>query len=171
MTVTTMAKTDSMSGQQYGDWFEGVCQSMLDQSMQKGPSFFSRLYDSRSAGSFLPQQAADFIGAHHGKPFLLEAKGSIVHDSLMASGAMRKLLKDHQVLASYLMQRAGGLGLIAFRSRVSEMVEIWDGGIIRPVYNTPRGKLSPADGLIVRCRCSDAELLDNLTYIFQRVFQ
>ena len=46
-----------------------------------------------------------------------------------------------------------------------------DGGIIRPIYNTPRGKLSPADGLIVRCHCSDAELLDNLTYIFQRVFQ
>ena len=166
-----MAKTSAMTGQQYGDWFESICQTMLDRLMQKGPTFFSRLYDTRSAGAFLPQQAADFTGAHEGKAFLLEAKGTVVHESLMAGGAMRKLLKDHQVLASYLMQRAGGLGLIAFRSRVSEEVEIWDGGIIRPIYNTPRGKLSPADGLIVRCRCSDAELLDNLTYIFQRVFQ
>lgn len=166
-----MSKTAGMTGQQYGDWFEGECQKMLDQLMQKGPTFFSRLYDTRSAGAFLPQQAADFIGVHHGKGFLLEAKGTVVHDSLMAGGAMRKLLKDHQVLASYLMQRAEGIGLIAFRSRSSEELEIWDGGIVRPIYNTPRGKLSPADGLIVRCRCSDAEVLDNLTHIFQRVFQ
>lgn len=90
--------------------------------------------------------------------------------TLMAGGAMRKLLKD-LVLASYLMQRAEGIGLIAFRSRSSEELEIWDGGIVRPIYNTPRGKLSPADGLIVRCRCSDAELLDNLTTSFLRVFK
>lgn len=28
-----MSKTAGMTGQQYGDWFEGECQKMLDQLM------------------------------------------------------------------------------------------------------------------------------------------
>ena len=162
------SKTDGMTGQQYGDWFESECQRALDHLMQKGPTFYHRLYDTRSAGSFLPAQAADFSGAHSGRPFLLECKGTVVHESLAAPSAMHKLLKDHQVLASYLMQRAGGFGLIAFRSRLSKELEIWDGGRVRPVYVVARSKLAPSDGLMVRCQCEDNEVFDKFIDLFQR---
>ena len=51
-----MSKTAGMTGQQYGDWFEGECQKMLDQLMQKGPTFFSRLYDTGQLGHSCPSR-------------------------------------------------------------------------------------------------------------------
>lgn len=163
--------TAGMSGQQYGDWFEGIVQAGLDQLMTAGPSFFARLYDTRSASSFLPKQAGDYVGCHRGRGFLMEAKASVQYESLAQPGALRKLVKDHQALGAYLMGRAQGLGLFAFRSRVSGELEIWNGHTVREIYVTPRARLSPNDGLIVRCKCADDEVLYNFKYIFERTFE
>lgn len=164
-----MSKTAGMSGVQYGDWFEGVTQDALDELMREGPSFFCRLYDTRSAGTFLPAQAADFVGCHQGRAYTAECKASVVHESLASPGAMRKLIKDQQSLGAYLMGRAGGTGLFIFRSRLSQELEIWDGGQVRKAYLTPRAKLHPdVNTLLVRCNCPDQEVKHNLKYLFAR---
>ena len=166
----SLAKTAGMSGKQYGDWFEGEVQKGLDQLMSEGPSFFARLYDTRSANSFLPKQAADFLGTHMGKGFSLEAKATVVYQSLDDPGAMRGLIKDHQALGAYLQGRAGGLGLFVFRSRVSQQLQIWDGHLLRAIYVTPRAKLTRTP-LIVSCQCHDSEVVSNFKYMFNRTFQ
>lgn len=169
--MAKLSATATMTAQQYGDWFEGVVQTGLDQLMSAGPTFFARLYDSRAASSFLPKQAGDFIGCHNGHGYLLEAKSSIKYESLAQPGALRALVKDHQALGAYLMGRAKGFGLFAFRSRASDWLEIWDGHKVREIYVTPRSKLSPNDGLIVSCKCTDDAVLDNFKYIFTRTFE
>ncbi len=164
-------KTAAMSGQQYGDWVESQIQAGLDQLMQEGPVFFARLYDTRSANSFLPKQAGDFLGTCHSKGFSLEVKGSVVHESLMQGGALRKLVKDHQSLGAYLQHRAGGKGLVVFRSRVSGLLELWDAGDkVRDVYITSRAKLGPSDGLIWSTTCTDANLVSEFKEIFVKAF-
>lgn len=167
-----MRKTAEMSGIQYGDWVESETQAGLDNLMTRGGSFFTRLYDSRSAGSLLPPQVGDFIGCHAGRGFLLEVKASVVHASLAEPGAMRKLIKSHQALGSYLMQRSGGQGLFLFRSRVSQGLEIWDGAKVREAFVTPRAKLpTTPDCLLIRTVCLDADFRANFEYMFNRIFQ
>lgn len=140
-----MAK--KMTAQQYGHWFQGVVQKALDELMQKGPWFYQRLYDTASAAGFLPKQPADFIGTSNGTAFILEVKASRKYVQFDQPGALRSLLKDHQALACRLQDRAGGKGLVIFRSDQG-MIELWDGAVVREIYITPRAQLSRTDGLL-----------------------
>lgn len=149
-----MAKADKNgSAQQYGHWFQDRVQAALDELMQEGPWLFQRLYDTAAAASFLPAQPADFIGTAMGVGYLLEAKASVKFDSFEQPGALRGLLKDHQALACYLQARAGGLGLILFRSKNTGAIEAWDGAKVRQVFITPRAQLCRDDGYLDRVIC------------------
>lgn len=169
-----MAKADKNgTAQQYGHWFQDRVQQALDELMTKGPWFFQRLYDTSSAATFLPKQPADFIGTGHGRGFIIEAKASLKYDAFAQPGALRSLLKDHQALSCYLQGRAGGLGLIVFRSKKSGVIEVWDGCPVREIYVTPRAALSPRDGLIkssARVTDDDREVVNVLKDLLTEVF-
>lgn len=128
----------ALTDQKFGDWVEGVVQDELDGLMRAGPFFYQRLYDTRSAGGFLPKQPGDFMGVCHGVPWLLEVKATSKYASLSSTGALKGLVKDHQALGSHLMNRAGGQGLFLFCSRLSNQVELWDGSAVRKVYIASR---------------------------------
>lgn len=149
MTYFTV-KTAKMSPQKYGDWVEKTTQDALDEIMKTRPMAFSRLYDTKAAGSYLPNQAGDFRGTAAARGFLLEVKATQKYDSLAEPGAMKGLIKPHQALASYLECRAGGQGLFLFRSSLQGVLEMWDGSVVREAYVTPRGNLKGLKGCLQR---------------------
>lgn len=165
-------KTDNMTPQQYGDWVEDTVKAALEELQAAGPLFYTRLYDTRSASTFLPPQPGDFIGICKGTGFLLEVKASTKFESLAQPGAMRKLIDTKQALASYLACRAKGEGLFLFRGRESGAVEIWDGGVVREAYVTPRGALSGARGQGLKCRdtCDDNNLQETVKTLISEIF-
>lgn len=133
-------------GVKFGDLVEAACQEALKELMEKHRYWFQRLYDSRAAGNILPETAADFVGVSPGGyGFLLEAKGSTVNGSFRE--CFRKMVKPHQALHSYLVGRAGGDGFFVFVSEPTQVVELWDGGMVRQAMVTPRGKL-PDEAMI-----------------------
>lgn len=139
--VKTAKALADLTDQQFGDWFEGKVQEALELLMRTGPSLYQRLYDTRSAGGFLPAQPGDFMGATDGLPWLIEVKASGKYGSLADGGALRSLVKEHQALGAYLMARAGGASRIFFYGRHSRRLEVWDGMAVRAVYVQPRAKL------------------------------
>lgn len=165
-------KTDGMTPQQYGDWVEDTVKAALEELQNAGPLFYTRLYDTRSASTFLPPQPGDFIGICEGTGFLLEVKASTKFDSLCQPGAMRKLIDSKQALSSYMACRAKGEGLFLFRSKQAQVVEIWDGGKVREAYVTPRGSLSgaPGKGILKRGFCDDAHLQAMIKTLFSEIF-
>ena len=165
-------KTDTMTPQQYGDWVEDTVKAALEELQAAGPLFYTRLYDTRSASTFLPPQPGDFIGICEGTGFLLEVKASTKFESLAQPGAMRKLIDSKQALCSYLACRAKGDGLFLFRGKTSGAVEIWDGGKVREAYVTPRGALSGAPGGGIRCRafCEDADLQATIKNMISEIY-
>lgn len=151
----------ALSPTAFGGWFEDRVQAALEELMKKEPFIYQRLYDTKSAGSMLPKQPADFMGCGFGRGFLIEAKGTTKYTSLGETGALKALVKSHQSLGAYLMQRAGGLGMFVFYSRHSERLEIWNGGTAaREAYVTPRAKLSLYQPLFLETQIPcDASLL------------
>lgn len=154
-SVKTAKALSELTDQQFGDWFEGRVQSALEVMMRTGPTFYQRLYDTRSAGGFLPAQPGDFIGVTQGTGWLLEVKASGKYGSLADGGALRSLVKDHQALGGYLMTRASGKSLFVFYGRHSRQLEVWDGAAVRETYVVPRAKLQA--GLIRSGTMAEAE--------------
>ena len=144
-----------LTGQAFGDYAEGECQAALSLLQRECGWWFQRLYDTRSAGAFMPQQPADFFGvAPGGRGFILESKGSAKYGSLMDPGALKALVKPHQALANYLVSRPGGMGLVLFVSASSQVAELWRGPDVRQVYVTPKARLN-SSALIANTFVSD----------------
>lgn len=141
MATVKPKSRDTMTDQSFGDWVEGQVQEALDRIYRSGPVFYQRLYDTRSAGSYLPAQPGDFIVVANGTPFLVEVKASGKYPSLESAGAMRALIKDHQMLGAHLFARAGGRSLVIFYGRRSRRLEIWDGALVREDYIATRKPL------------------------------
>ena len=88
--------------------------------------YLHRFYDTRSAGSLLPQQPADFlILPQTGRTIFLEAKFSEGHESLRQ--CFSGLVKGHQLASARLVHRAKAEYRVLFYSGLSGLVELWDG--------------------------------------------
>lgn len=99
---------------------------LMDKAVQRLPVLYLRLYDTRSAGNFIPPQPCDFLIWPAGRPTVfLEAKHSMHAESLRSvfSGAV----SDGQIASARLAHRAGRTYRILFQSAATGQCEVWDG--------------------------------------------
>lgn len=157
-----MAGKKNGTGQELGKWFEAEVQKCLETLQQKQSATYQRLYDTASAGSFMPKQPGDFIVVYQGIPFLLEVKSSTRYQSLTDGGAMRSLIKDHQIAAQRVWHRAGAAGGFIFLGADKESVEFWDGFRVAETYKVPRKKLSDVGLQVGKIRSLYSDLSDFL---------
>jgi hypothetical protein len=88
--------------------------------------FLHRFYDTRTAGTLMPQQPADFLVLPQtGRTIFLEAKFSEAHDSLCQ--CFSDAVKSHQLASARLVTRAKADYRVLFYSGLSGLVELWDG--------------------------------------------
>ena len=93
-----------------------------------------RLYDTKSAGKFLPPQPADFIGVLQGVPVLLECKSSDQFKSFKEC-SLKSFIKPTQYASFTMWQRNGGCGLFVFYSIFGKTFEIWGSRDILRAYS------------------------------------
>lgn len=127
--------------QEVGKSIESEFQLMLNTFSQKTPLSYERLYDTHSAGSYLPPMPSDFIVGYDSVTHFIELKSSASFSSLMDGGALRNLVKDAQVAKMRMWVRAGCPCWFVFVSQKSGTVEWWNGRKVIQAYLTPRGKL------------------------------
>lgn len=131
------------TAQEGGHLFQQRVQDILSDAEKRHRVQFIRLYDTRSTqGGFLPEQKADFTAVAQGNSWLIEAKASLVHESMAAGrGPLNDLISSHQAAAAKLWVRAGGHSLFVFHHLDSAYVELWPGEYVGEIYVTPRAHL------------------------------
>jgi len=110
-----------------GKWFEGKFQEKLDELKSRKLCTYVRLYDTRSAGAYIPAQPGDFI-VLWGKPrnaVLVECKSSAVHKSLKSCASSH--IETNQVTEHRIWHIANHPSLFIFYSEPTGKIEIWDG--------------------------------------------
>lgn len=151
------------SAQQLGIEFQTRVQNVLSGLQSTNAMVYHRLYDTKSAGNFLPGQPGDFCGCWKGRAFLIEVKLSTKHTSLAGSRApLNSLFDDEQVAKMRLWSMAKAQTLVIFKSHTDGAVEVWDGGYLGECYVTPKKKLEPIGILL----CGSEAVLDNLPAVF-----
>lgn len=127
------------SPQQKGKDFENKVQRALEDRQRTLPVVCLRLYDTRSAGNYLPSQPGDFVLCNDGQSILIEVKSSEKHDSLADRRApLTSLFDEEQVAKMRLWYRAGAKVLVIFQSQETGIMEIWPGNYIAECYITSR---------------------------------
>ena len=130
--------------QDLGKQFQDDIQEVLSAMPTTERAFFHRLYDSRSAGAYLPDQPGDFILLYHGGALLIECKSSTMFDTLAGGRRnLTSLFSDQQVASMRLWLRAGGVPMVLFKSHNTGIVEAWGGGYIADCYLTPKRHALP----------------------------
>lgn len=127
------------TAQQKGKDFEGKIQDFLKSMERKRRVTTLRLYDTRSAGNYLPAQPGDFVTVAYGKPYLIEAKSSGKHATLADRRApLTSLFDAAQIAKMRLWHRAGATVWVIFQCQVSKSIELWKGEYIAECYVEPR---------------------------------
>lgn len=136
----------SKSAQEKGlDW-QGEFQQFVEGYRNAFPIEIVRLYDTHSAGSFLPAQGGDFILIRNGHGVLLDTKYSGKNQSLVT--CLKSAWSDSQASRMRLWSRAGGTSIVLFLGS-GGMVEVWDASKLFEAYYTPRMKPNPNDCMLV----------------------
>lgn len=120
-----LAAAAKMPPHKLGAWFESHVQADLKTIKERYPIDWLRLYDTKSAGSFLPAQPADFIVAGADDVYLLETKCSGKHKSLR--GGLSSLVKQTQAVSHYTWSRSGHMSHFLFLSVQTGVLQLWDG--------------------------------------------
>ncbi len=104
-----------------------------------------RFYDTKSAGSFLPEQPADYLIGSPTGAYLLEAKASFRKESLAA--CLSNAVSGGQAVHAKLWCRTGpnNKSLFVFFCAQTEIVEIWDGALVADTFIQSGARLSRAD--------------------------
>ena len=111
-----------------GAWFEARSQELFKHLKEYKRLTFLRLYDSKSAGAYLPKQPGDFIVASPNDVFLVECKASKTHKSLVSCAASN--VSKEQAAEHWMWSRSGHTGMFLFISVVTGEIEVWDGKYI-----------------------------------------
>lgn len=108
-----------------GTWFEGKVKDACDVNREKHGLFYYRIYDTKSAGNFLPNNPADFLLGYRGKGLLLECKASEKHTSLV--GGVRELVGEDQAAYLEWWEKVGNPSRVLFYSDRLGQIESWPG--------------------------------------------
>lgn len=157
-----MAKVKSP--QQLGSDFQSDLETVFKAFRAKYPMNYHRFYDTKSAGSFLPEQPGDHFVMWAGKTFLIEAKLSTVHRSLASPGALSSRMTNGQAMSQILWRRAGAYGVVIFKDHANGFVEIWPGAYVGTIRNALRARL---DELKCWRRFHVEHLAENLKELFE----
>lgn len=133
-----MAKSSEKTPQQLGKEFEGKVQGILTDLQRIKKTYCLRLYDTRSAGNYLPSQPGDMLCVYEGRPVLIEVKTSGNVSSLSQNRAALQLFDAEQLAKTKLWVRAGGSASAIFQCQHSKVIEVWDMNYIRDCFNTSR---------------------------------
>lgn len=132
------------TAQDYGKEFEQDFQDEMKLAQRRMKIAYCRLYDTRSAGSYIPEQPGDFLATINGKSFLIECKTSLKYTTMAARRtAVTELVSDNQVAAARIWSRAGAIPIVLFRHGDSELIEVWRGEIVADIYLTPKASPTP----------------------------
>jgi hypothetical protein len=116
--------------------FEDAVAHELKCLSAKRPLVVHRFYDTRSAGSFLPNQPGDFLVIRSGEAFLLELKSSAVHTSLRS--CLSETVSPQQIGHHKMWARAGAYCWFLFLGADGNL-ELWSSR----VCITARGEGKP----------------------------
>lgn len=129
-----MAKTAHEKGY---DW-ESTVREVLVDLQEFNRASFHRFYDTKSTmGGVLPSQPGDFLLIMKGYPLLIECKHSEVETTFSRKYISSSVSKE-QCARMRVWIRSGAGGIFLFKSDLSDTMEIWPGGHIIEVKNTPR---------------------------------
>ena len=106
--------------------FQDNVQDYLVSLVEHNPVVVERLYDTHSAGNFLPAQPADFRLLIRGITVLLEVKHSVKHRSLYS--CFSSAVSDDQLAGHRMYLRAGGFCYFLFGSEIKKgdwNIELW----------------------------------------------
>lgn len=131
--------TKAKSAQAKGKDFEQKVQDCLKSFERKRRTVTLRLYDTRSAGTYLPAQPGDFVCVSYGRAILIEAKSSEKHSSLAGKRApLTSLFDAEQIAKMRLWRRAGANVWVIFQSQETKRIQVWKGHEVAEAYVTPR---------------------------------
>jgi len=125
--------------QEIGKDFEETTRLILKALTLKRKSMFHRLYDTHSAGAYLPEQPADFLFMYEGKLTLIECKSSAKYETFPAG--LSSLMEKEKAPLIRMWLRAGARCLFVFLSQSSGMIEFWDGKDVIAARTAERGRL------------------------------
>lgn len=141
----------SKSPQKVGKEFEGKLQVEMSARMQKSRAYCHRLYDTKSAGNYLPSQPGDFIYLVRGTAMLLEIKSSAKYPTLAGKRTpVTDLFDNEQIAKMRLWARAGGATVVVFMDQATNTIEVWDGKDVVQVYVGERSDKLHEDFIIFR---------------------
>lgn len=107
---------------------------------------FERLYDTGSAGSYLPEMPCDFIVGYQGVTHLIELKSSNTHRSLAHGRTpLTSLVKPGPTGKLNFWRRAGVPIHFIFVNQKDRSAEWWRGDDVLNAYFLPGGKLNIQD--------------------------
>ena len=138
-----------------GKDFETDVQASLDSLGKRHRITSVRLYDSKAARNYLPEQPGDFIVASPVGGSLIECKCSEKHRSL--ASCLHDHVSTQQAAAHRLWARTGQPCWFLFYSHLTDTVEWWEGESVGLARATGE-KLDPEEPLVV----SKASLSDTL---------
>ena len=152
--------------QQKGKEFETEVQRAFEKRVSKQQLAVQRLYDTGSAGAFLPSQPGDLLLCYMGRTILVEVKSSDKHHTLSGKRApLTSLFDDKQIAQMRLWYRAGAKVFVIFQSQKDKFVEVWDGNYIAHCYVTPRERAEPH-----LCEIFNPDVFDNMiNYVLESV--
>lgn len=128
---------------------EEIVRKALLLMQEKRRATFVRLYDTTSAGNFLPGQPGDFILHVEGVGCLLEVKSSSKHPSLN-SVTLRDTFSIEQIKGARLWLRAGAVSLCLFHRVGTKTVEVWGmQDVVGAYLSPPRQRKLKGDPLAV----------------------
>jgi len=94
---------------------------------------FTRLYDTKSSGRFLPPSPGDFMGGCLGKAVLFECKSSDVKKSF-SDCDVKSYVEPTQFGYHKLWLIAGNVGLFLFESIPYKSAELWSSTSVMSMY-------------------------------------
>lgn len=105
---------------------EDVVEARLKKLAASFPLMYLRLFDTKSAGNFLPAQPSDFLVWQPERPgIFLEVKYSAQAESLRS--VFSNAVSANQMASARLADRAGQKYSLLFYSAPAAMFELWDG--------------------------------------------
>ena len=142
--MTTNTRYSGWSNQKLGAYFEnkvGAALAKIKLETNQGV-FFQRFYDTKSAGTFLPEQPADFLAAGPTGAYLVECKASFWKESLAA--CLSNAVSGGQAANAKLWCRSGPNqhSLFLFFCADAGKVEVWDGELVANTFIKPGARLN-----------------------------
>jgi len=164
ITQASLTKACQLKSAALGKWWEHEIEAVFRDMEELYPFDAVRLYDTTTAGAIMPSVDGDYICMSHGIGYLVEAKCSAKHETLV-SGAS-SLIKKKQTMPHRLWCRAGGSSLFLFASVSANRFEAWSGLYVAGC-RISGDRLNESQGLLYSSPLTEGTLWETMRPAFQ----